>query len=226
MKKHRTLIIGIGIVLGVGWFILMLYALSAERAPQTEVNPGAIAAASVKQHAEEEKNTPTPTVKMTRIATPSPIRHHVAPPAVSNDLPKAQMGSVSMRIHETSNATVQHIGSGMASTYGATTSNGKSSSRGVHSTALAYSGAIYIPMTNNAITSVGATEAGDLASQKMGIAARRMKKTDDGVLPGYNEDPVPDEDAPIGNIAWGLMLLLAAAYVTMLGVRRFRREEK
>ena len=40
---------------------------------------------------------------------------------------------------------------------------------------------------------------------------------------GLPEEPFRD---PIGDIAWGLMLLLAAAYVTMLGVRRFRREEK
>jgi len=218
MKKHRTLIIGIGIVLGVGWFILMLYALSAERAPQTEVNPGAIAAASVKQHADETP-LPIPTVKMPRVAAPSHIQHHVVQTTATDDAPKATMHSTSMHLRQTSDAKVHSIGGGTANAnIGAETSNGKSR-KGASYSGLGFGGNMIALSAALPVTEPGASEANELAN--LASAPRRAKK--DGTPPPTPLNPFPD---PIGDIAWGLMLLLAAAYVTMLGVRRFRREEK
>ena len=217
MKKHRTLIIGIGIVLGVGWFILMLYALSAERAPQTEVNPGAIAAASVKQFPDETL-LPMPTVKMPRVAAPSHIQHHVVQTTATDDAPKATMHSTSMHLRQTSDAKVHSIGGGTANTnIGAAVSSGKSS-KGASYSGLGFGGNMFMMSSSLALATPGALQANELTDVEGPKGKNGMVKTT-----GLPEEPFRD---PIGDIAWGLMLLLAAAYVTMLGVRRFRREEK
>ena len=217
MKKHRTLIIGIGIVLGVGWFILMLYALSAERAPQTEVNPGAIAAASVKQFPDETP-LPIPTVKMPRVAAPSHIQHHVVQTTATDDAPKATMHSTSMHLRQTSDAKVHSIGGGTANAnIGAAVSSGKSS-KGASYSGLGFGGNMFVMSSSLALATPGALQANELTDVEGPKGKNGMVKTT-----GLPEEPFRD---PIGDIAWGLMLLLAAAYVTMLGVRRFRREEK
>ena len=85
------------------------------------------------------------------------------------------------------------------------------SNKGIRYAALAYSGAIYIPMTNNAVTAVGSSYADDVSSHKMSI----IKRHNDTGLPGYNPDPVPDPEepeSPIGDVVWPLMVLLAGVY--------------
>lgn len=75
--------------------------------------------------------------------------------------------------------------------------------------------------TSTAITAPGASEANELAT--VASAPRRAKK--DGSQPPTPLNPFIDP-VPVGDVAWGLMILLAAAYATMRGVRRVRREEK
>jgi len=221
MKKHRTLIIGIGIVLGVGWFILMLYALSAERAPQTEVNPGAIAAASVKQHADETK-PPTPTVKMPRAVASSHIQHYDVPSIATNDAPMATMHSTSMHLYQTSYAKVHSTGGGgtASATIGAAASSGKSRKE-VSYSGLSFGGNMFLMSSSLALATPGASEANEIATTT--ISDRKTTLSGPLKMPGHEEEWWL---VPIGDVAWGLLILLAAAYATMLGVRRFRREEK
>lgn len=218
MKKHRNLAIGISIVIGTLWLMLVMYTLSADRAPKTEINPGAISASSMKQHAEESKTT-TPTVKAPRVAPSSRIQHHVVTtPNVNDDAPKATMHSTSMHLRQTSDATAHNVGSGIATaTYAATTSNGRSQ-KGVSYSGLGFGGNMFMLSSSLALASPGARQANDLTSVRGPQGRNGMKQTD-GPPPG----PFPD---PIGDVAWGLMLFLTIAYATMLGVRRFRREER
>ena len=218
MKKHRNLAIGISIVIGTLWLMLVMYTLSADRAPKTEINPGAIAASSVKQHAEESKAT-TPTAKAPRVAPSSRIQHHdITTPTTNDDAPKATMHSTSMHLRQTSDATAHNVGSGIATaTYAATTSNGRSQ-KGIAYAGLGFGGNMFMLSSSLALASPGASQANDLTSVSGPQGRSGMKRVN-----GDEDDPFLD---PIGDVAWGLMLLLSVAYATMLGVRRFRREER
>jgi hypothetical protein len=125
-----------------------------------------------------------------------------------------------MRLYQTSSASVHSVGGGTAGGGIATTNGQSNSDKGIRYAALAYSGAIYIPMINNAVTAVGATHADDVSSHKMSV----IKRHNDYVIPGYNPDPTPDPEepeSPVGDVAWGLMALLATAY----GYHLFRRNK-
>lgn len=215
-RKH--IILGAGIVFCGLWLCLVAYFLFGEKTP-APVNPGAVAVRSASPVA--TLNAPTVSVKAPRSSV-APMLHHSAPAysfVTAPTAPKAAMSSTSVRMHQTSDASVQSVGSGGGSGSIATTSGG-SSSRGIKYTSIAYSGTIYVPTKNNAITAVGATTAGDVASQRIG-APRRATKTEDGVLPGYNEDPVPDEvEQPIGDVAWGWMLLLTIGWCVRVRLRK------
>ena len=134
---------------------------------------------------------------------------HPSPMAPSHTLPTIPMSSSSMSVYRTSKASVQIVGGGGGGVAGSQT-NSDNGSRGIQTTAVAYSGAIYIPMVNNAVTEVGATQADEVVAQKMGIIAARK----DG-LPGYNPDPVPDPDpvTPVGDVTWLWLTVLALGYV-------------
>ena len=195
-RKH--IILGAGIVFCGLWLCLVAYFLFGEKTP-APVNPGAVAVRSASPVA--TLNAPTVSVKAPRSSV-APMLHHSAPAYSFVTAP-----------------TAPSVGSGGGSGSIATTSGG-SSSRGIKYTSIAYSGTIYVPTKNNAITAVGATTAGDVASQRIG-APRRATKTEDGVLPGYNEDPVPDEvEQPIGDVAWGWMLLLTIGWCVRVRLRK------
>ena len=135
--------------------------------------------------------------------------------------PTIAMGSTSAHIHQTSSASVHSIGGGSMQGSGAlaTVSGSRNSGRGIHATSSAYTGSIYIPIQNHSVTAVGASNADQVVQQKMGITPRRS--TTDGELPGYNEDPEPDEVVtPVGDVAWILMFLLAAGYCYHIFLRK------
>lgn len=224
MQKHKYLAIAISIVVGGLWIALVMYTFSSGKT-KVPVNPGVTAVSSA--HQSFGTNTPTPSFKTLSSAPWSLTNNSAVVTPEATARPQATMGSTSYRLHQTSSATAHVVGSGTGSASGGITSVGSSSSRGIHSTALAYSGTIYIPMVNNAITSVGAKHADELVNQKMGIVERRRIKHEEGDGFGdLNDGPVLDPPTPVGDIAWGLMILLAVAYATMRGVRRARREEK
>ena len=123
-------------------------------------------------------------------------------------LPNASMGSTSMRIHQTSDATVHQIGGGGGGMGIATTSGGSNSGRGIN-----YSGAIYVA-SMSAVTAVGASTATSLATTvtEEPAAAPDRRRVDHNP-----HGPFPD---PVGDVAWPLMALLAIGYALFLYRKR------
>ena len=123
-------------------------------------------------------------------------------------LPNASMGSTSMRIHQTSDATVHQIGSGGGGMGIATTSGGSNSGRGIN-----YSGAIYVA-SMSAVTAVGASNATQMATtvtEERAAVPGRRKVSEDAL------DPFLD---PVGDVVWPLMALMAIGYALFLYRKR------
>ena len=154
-------------------------------------------------------NNPTPVSGTIYTGSRRSAFSHPSPMSPSHTLPTIPMSSSSMSVYRTSKASVQTVGGGGGGV-AASQTNSDNGTRGIQTTAVAYSGAIYIPMVNNAVTEVGAMQADEVVAQKMGIIAARK----DG-LPGYNPDPVPDPDpvTPVGDVTWLWMAVLALGYV-------------
>ena len=218
-KRNKRIVIGVGIIFAGLWVLLVLYVLSSSKTDYHGVQPGI-----VEVHPSAPGMSANP-VAIYRPAHPGGIvsRPIVTPQTMmhSVEAPRAHMGSTSAGIYLTSSVSMQSIGGGSGGSGGSSGGGRGRGSRGsgVGYAALAYSGAIYIPIPNNAVTEVGAKEADDVSSHKMSVIKRQ--KHDEG-LPGYNPDPMPDEEeTPVGDVAWGLMALLAGAY----GYHLFRRNK-
>lgn len=172
--------------------------------------------------------TPAPTYRTPTI-TRSPHRTTTYRPTTTTYhhtvSPTTMRSTAPMRIHQTSSATVHSVGGGNGGAFGISTT-GSTTTRGILTTNSAYTGMIYMVTPHNAVTSVGAGYAEEVVNEKMGIVSRRAKAGD-----GWSEEndgPVLDPPVltPVGDVAWEWMILLVAAYATMCGVRRFRREER
>lgn len=211
-EQRKKIILAAGIIFAGLWLTLVAYLLTADKQPVT-INPGTVAVHA--PSAVAVGSTPSATFNGSRKGG-ALLRHTASAPQWSyvQPAPKASMSSTSMRIHQTSSATVHSIGGGGGGGM-YTTSGGGNGGRGIRYTANAYSGSIYIPTTHNSVTEVGASTANDVTTSSSVRAAmpRRIKTAKKDGIPGYNEDPDPDEiETPIGDVAWGLMLLLAAGY--------------
>lgn len=214
ISSYKSLFILGGILLAGIWFCVIGQSMFETSKKTKPANPGIVALQSKTSSAE----MPT-TAKSNRAIIPMHAQHNVSVAYTSaySDMPKAKMGSTSMRLYETSSANVHSIGSGSGNGGGIAMTSGNNNARGIQN--LAYSGVIYMPVAFNAVTEVGASSANEIAStvtQNSEISGPRRTT-------GYPNIPFPD---PVGDVAWPLMILLAAAYATMRGVRKVRREEK
>ena len=202
-QKLRTLrltVVCVGLIGLLGLSIYSAYYLLNKPVvyrPQTITIPGST------------PNNPTPVSGTIYTGPRCGTLTHPSSITPSHTLPTIPMSSSSMSVYRTSKASVQTVGGGGSGVAGSQT-NSDNGSRGIQTTAVAYSGAIYIPMVNNAVTEVGATQADEVVSHKMGIIAAKQ----DG-LPGYNPDPVPDPDpvTPVGDVTWLWLTVLALGYV-------------
>lgn len=203
-EQRKKIILAAGIIFAGLWLTLVAYLLTANKQPVT-ITPGTVAVHA--PSAVAVGSTPSATFNGSRKGG-ALLRHTTSAPQWSyvQHTPKASMSSTSMRIHQTSNATVQSVGGGGGG--GMYTTSGGGNSRGIRYTANAYSGAIYIPRTNKAVTEVGASSAASEATttfqESRASIAPHIRRVNDDAL-----DPFLD---PIGDVAWGLMLLLAAGY--------------
>ena len=148
-------------------------------------------------------------------------------PATQTTAPVATMRSTSSasvaRVYQTSNASVHSYGSGGGwSGVSRTYVHRNSNSSGINYTALAYSGAIYVPTHHNAVTAVGANRVEDVAAQKLGAPRRMRMDGGEGVYPDPPEDPAPDPEPPVpaGNIPWLMVALMAASYAVRVALRK------
>jgi len=211
-QQRKRFAICVLIVFGGVWLLLLMSVLLSSKEPKVFVTgPGVSFPPKV-------FTTPATDYRAPRLSFKSVVRHNQYVHASSSyngaAMPKATMSSTSaIKVYTTSSATVNNVGSGNATSGGNAVSSTSIVSR-VQSSAIAYTGAIYVPTLRNAVTPVGATQAAEVTSSRSALPSRRT--TDDGQLPGYNEDPEPDEEiVPIGNGLWAL-LLLALGYGAVL----------
>jgi hypothetical protein len=220
-NRNKKIVIGVSVVFAGLWILLVMYVLAESKKVDTTVNPGTI---TLRPNV-PESNISTIRYQAPRAASTSLPRHSVNATKSKSALPQATMGTTSMHLYQTSSASVKSVG-GEGNGGNGNAGNNSNSSKGIRYTAMAYSGAIYMPMNYNAVTTVGATQASEAVNEPMRAARRRMRQdTPDGELPGnYNGDPTPDPEepeSPVGDVAWGLMALLAGAY----GYHLFRRNK-
>ena len=218
MQKHKYLAIAISIVVGGFWIALVMYTFSLGKT-KVPVNPGVAAVSSA--HQSIGTNMPTPSFKTLSSAPWSLTNHSAAVTPEATARPQATMGSTSMRIHETSSATVQHVGSGTGNAGQGVIATTSGTNKGISYSGISYGGNMLAISSSMALAAPGASNANELAT--IASAPRRAKL--DNVPPPTPWNPFIDP-VPLGDVAWGLMILLAVAYATIRGVRRVRREEK
>lgn len=217
MQKHKYLAIAISIVVGGLWIALVMYTLSLGKT-KVPVNPGVAAVSSA--HQSFGTNTPTPSFKTLSSAPWSLMNHSAAVTPEATAHPQATMGSTSFRLHQTSSATAHVVGSGTGSAGQGVIATTSSSNKGISYSGISAGGNMLAISSSLALAAPGASNANEIATTT--ISERKA-------APGprkVNSDPFDPFLDPLGDVAWGLMILLAAAYATMRGVRRVRREEK
>lgn len=206
-QQRKKLIIGFGVVFTGLWLLLVFYWLTGNKEP--------IPTAYITVHAPSPVATgsmPTATFRSSRRATQL-NRQTASMPQWSYlpNAPKAMMSSTSVHIHQTSSATVHSIG-GAGGNGGGYTTGGHKSGKSTPSITTGFSGAIYLPTAHNAVTEVGARQANEVSTASSALMGSPRRMTMDE-FPEYPEDPVPDEiETPIGDVAWGWMLLLTIAW--------------
>ena len=169
MKGNKRLVIAIAVVASALWLALVAYVLIDDRHPGYYVKPGEVVV-----HAPSPAASSVPAIRTGASHTSSMLfSHHGGVTAVNPSAnsfvsfsPETSSGG-SMRMFETSSASVHNIGgggsgggSGMSGTGGS--SNGQG--RGIYSSALASGGAIHVAIPSLLISEPGATNAPAMAS--------------------------------------------------------------
>ena len=209
-NRNKKIVIGAGVIFAGLWAMLVAYLLMESRKDYSVAQPGIVA---VHAPSPTAINAPTARFRSTNIP---PILHQVNTPQKPawSLLPATPMTSTSMHIHQTSDASVQNLGSGMGVTNAATNGNSGTSGRGIQSSGIAYSGMIYIPTAHNAVTAVGAGNA------NYDAAVLAQADTPEKNLKTTNADPDEPFLDPIGDVTWALLSLLALAYAYVVYNRR------
>ena len=208
-KQRKKVIIGLGIVFTGLWLLLVFYWLTGNK----QTIPS-VPAAQVTVHAPSPVatgSTPAATFRSSRRVAPL-IHHSAATPSWSyvQSAPKATMGSTSIRIHLTSSATVHSIGGGGGGGALYTTSGGGNSGKGIRTTSssISFGGNLVALSASTAITSPGAKEASSLASTTAVSGSQERP----GRIKTVNGDPKDPFLDPVGDVAWGWMLLLTIGW--------------
>lgn len=207
-RKHW--IIFFSALVGVGWFSLVLYTISASKQTQV-IMPGSVATQSVKTELSGSVPSITHDWKGTRAKSVTGRESNTSPS--STMLPQPKMSSTSMHIRQTSDATAHTVGSGAI--YETATGNRPSNqNKGISYNGLGFGGNMLAMSSAIVLSKPGAGYANDLAEVVSAPDKHGMKQTD-GPPPG----PMPD---PVGDVTWGLMALLTIGY----GIIRHRRKQQ
>ena len=210
---NKRLAITIAVIVGSLWLAMVAYVLKSDNKPQYYIKPGEVVV-----HAPSPIATPNPMVgsgspQMTPLVLKRPSN---APGAIPSDYlfaPSSVSNTPSMRVHETSNATVHHMGGGGGGT-APNGMNGTSEQGGKgYSTAIA-SNTIHIAIPNIVITAVGANNAQEMAS---------IVTETPSAMPGARKvvtDPLDPFLNPVGDVAWPVMILLTTAWCVRVHRRR------
>ena len=209
-NRNKRFVIATAVITGGLWIALVFYVMIESQNVHVTAQPGAVAV-----HAPPPVATVNSSSAHFRHSTPTLLQHSAPSPYTWSLLPSTtpMSGISTMRIHQTSDASVHSVGGG-GSGSGIATTSGRNSSRGV-SSSISYGGNMLALSSSLALASPGASNATSLASttetNKEILRARKV----DPVDPPF--DPFPD---PIGDVAWGLMLLLTTAWCVRVRLRR------
>lgn len=210
-NRNKKIVIGVGILFAGLWVMLVMYVLAESQKYTPEVHPGVV-----------EVHSASPTGGGAPAATYTP--HHMTELLIHSSqathpwsyiTPKAAMSSTSspfMRLYETSSASVHSVGGGNGGGGVIATTNGQSGSdRGIR-VGGSY-GSMLALASSVPMAFPGATQPAEVAhvTEAPGHNNMRVRKV---IVDPF--DPFVD---PIGDVAWGLMALLATAY----GYHLFRR---
>ena len=211
VSTNKSLFILGGVLLVGLWFCFFEQSMFATGKHTAPTNSGIVALQSKTSSAE----MPT-TAKSNRAIIPMHAQHNVSVTYTSaySDMPKAKMGSTSMRLHETSSANVHSIGSGNGNGVGNNTS-AYSSSNGRDYIGLGYGGNMMVLSSSLALAAPGASHANEMAN----IVTTHETTTGPRRVNGDPFDPFLD---PVGDVAWALIALLAATYAFIIYRRRTR----
>ena len=211
-NRNKKIVIGVGILFAGLWVMLVMYVLAESQKYTPEVHPGVV-----------EVHSASPTGGGAPAATYTP--HHMTELLIHSSqathpwsyiTPKAAMSSTSspfMRLYETSSASVHSVGGGTAGGGIATTNGQSGSDRGIR-VGGSY-GSMLALASSVPMAFPGATQPAEVAhvTEAPGHNNMRVRKV---IVDPF--DPFVD---PIGDVAWGLMALLATAY----GYHLFRRNK-
>ena len=231
-ERERARKAKIGFIAGfliVGWcaLVVMVFRMS-EKEQQVHVSAPAVVPAH------------NPVSRSSGIAVPvmrtgSPFRHRITvstPPVRSSAIHKG--GGLSMTVYTTSSASPTSVGGGGSGHY---TGNGgahRTSSPGLNynipSLAIATAMSSTSSMVESAqerLTRHSLTAENTLNSMQEVIeqnspnaAPARSKKGD---WDDYGQDEEPFLDSPVGDVAWGVMILLAAVYGGLIFLKKRNR---
>ena len=207
IRKLRITFLCVGLVSLLGISIYSAHVLLTRPSYLKKEN------AKISEDAFISVNAPAPAMPVIDIhgLRKATLPNQYATPTTHSSAPLATpMTSTSMRLRVTSDATVKQIGGGYNTRNWAYAANNQS--RGIQS-AFAYSGAIYLQTTHNAITEVGASSANSSAS---------LVTPEKHAAPSVNKIIDHPEEwwlTPLGDVTWGWLILLAVGYMLC----RYRR---
>ena len=206
-QQRKKVIIGLGIVFTGLWLLMVFYWLTGNKEP--------IPSAQVTVHAPSPVATgsmPTATFRSSRRATQL-NRQTASMPQWSYlpNAPKAMMGSTSMHVHQISSATVHSIG-GAGGNGGGYTTGGSTKGKGIRTTSssISFGGNLLALSASTSLASPGAKEAKSIATTTQS-ASQQASGSSPRRLPGHEEEWWLEE-APVGDVAWGWMMLLTIAW--------------
>ena len=216
-NRRKRFVIVAGVLFGAFWLFLVWYMLSGNDSNlPLENQPGVVAV-------QPASPTANPYLPSTYKAPVNILHHHVSvsTPSASHSYSSSMSNSsAGLRAYTTSNAQLHSIGGGGSGSGSAGSGGHGSGSRGIKVTSVSYSGAIYVPIVSNAITSVGAQDAGEVVDQKMGITARRSPMDNSRPRKVDHEDEWWLDEQPVGDVAWPLMLLLTIVWCGRVRLRK------
>ena len=199
-RKYRFLFVIGGIAVSSVWGIHIVKGLLENHQKKAEA-----AASTVTVHpASPVAKMPAAKFSSTKRSTRAPQASYGTSNQTQTQLPQATMTSTSMRLHETNNATPQYVSMGTQTESFGLGKSHRAKVKETSSAMLAYGGMIYVSTPHNAVTEVGATNA---AGSVMGPGPKPRR----GGEPPLPDVPFPTP-VPVGDVAWLLMALLAAAY--------------
>jgi AraC-like DNA-binding protein len=213
-NQRKKIIITLGAVFTGLWLCLVGYFLTGGGKESAPVKPGIVVV-----------HAPSPTAGVPAQAVKAPGRTsaragHGTPGGVSwsylTEVPKAAMGSTSVRLHETAKATVHSIGGGGGNGAGMTAASGSAKTHPVTVYTTISGGNMLALASTTTLAAPGATAANEIAETTLSAPAampeRGIRRT--------NGDPFEPFLDPVGDITWLLILLLAVMYGGVIRKRK------